>query len=75
MAGLYVGDKGGGAVSSWRDWSARADELAEWVDRLLVVLRDERRRGRIAASQVVGRRIRYKREDRTAYLAERRCGR
>ncbi len=38
------------------------------------VLRDERRRGRIGASQVVGRRIRYTREDLTGYLASRRCG-
>jgi excisionase family DNA binding protein len=36
------------------------------------VLRDERRRGRIGASQVVGRRIRYSREDLLGYLAERR---
>lgn len=32
-------------------------------------LRDERLRGRIAASQIVGRRIRYRREDLIAYLA------
>src|SRR5262249_41369695 len=36
------------------------------------VLADERRRGRIGASQVVGRRIRYTREDLAAYLAGRR---
>ena len=36
------------------------------------VLRDERRRGRIAASQIVGRRIRYTREDLVAYLLARR---
>jgi hypothetical protein len=36
------------------------------------VLRDERRRGRIAASQVVGRRVRYLREDLVRYLMERR---
>jgi hypothetical protein len=35
-------------------------------------LRDERRRGRVAASSIVGRRIRYTREDLIAYLAERR---
>src|SRR5262245_42875001 len=35
-------------------------------------LRDERRRGRIAASTVVGRRIRYTREDLLAYLMDRR---
>jgi hypothetical protein len=32
------------------------------------VLRDERRRGRITGSQIVGRRIRYTREDLVAYL-------
>lgn len=31
-------------------------------------LRDERLRGRIAASQIVGRRIRYRRDDLLAYL-------
>jgi hypothetical protein len=36
------------------------------------VLRDERRRGRISASKIVGRRIRYTREDLTDYLASRR---
>jgi hypothetical protein len=36
------------------------------------VLRDERRRGRIIASQIVGRRIRYQRGDLLQYLAERR---
>src|SRR5262245_43909535 len=36
-------------------------------------LRDERRRGRIQASQVVGRRIRYLRDDLIAYLTSRRC--
>jgi hypothetical protein len=40
--------------------------LAPWV------LRDERRRGRIAASSVVGRRIRYLRSDLERYLADRR---
>jgi hypothetical protein len=35
-------------------------------------LRDERQRGRIAASQVVGRRVRYLREDLLAYLTSRR---
>ncbi len=35
-------------------------------------LRDERRRGRISASQIVGRRIRYTREDLVSYLAGRR---
>jgi hypothetical protein len=36
------------------------------------VLRDERRRGRIAASSIVGRRIRYTREDLVSYLMGRR---
>jgi hypothetical protein len=35
-------------------------------------LRDERQRGRITASQVVGRRIRYTRADLEQYLAARR---
>jgi hypothetical protein len=34
-------------------------------------LRDERRRGRITASQIVGRRVRYLREDLVAYLIDR----
>jgi hypothetical protein len=36
------------------------------------VLRDERRRGRIVASKIVGRRIRYMRSDLVTYLAGRR---
>jgi hypothetical protein len=36
-------------------------------------LRDERLRGRIAASKIVGRRIRYERAELLRYLAERRC--
>jgi excisionase family DNA binding protein len=36
------------------------------------VLRDERRRGKIGASRIVGRRVRYTREDLTGYLAGRR---
>ena len=36
------------------------------------VLRDERRRGRIKASQIVGRRVRYLKDDLLAYLASRR---
>jgi hypothetical protein len=36
------------------------------------VLRDERRRGKIAASSIVGRRIRYTRADLIAYLTARR---
>ena len=35
-------------------------------------LRDERLRGRIAASAIVGRRIRYQRQDLLAYLARNR---
>jgi hypothetical protein len=35
-------------------------------------LRDERRRGRITASQIVGRRVRYIREDLVGYLQRRR---
>ncbi len=35
-------------------------------------LRDERLRGRIAASQIVGRRIRYLRDDLSQYLARHR---
>jgi hypothetical protein len=35
-------------------------------------LRDERRRGRIAASSIVGRRVRYTREDLVQYLRGRR---
>jgi len=38
------------------------------------VLRDERRRGRITASSIVGRRIRYSRADLCEYLASRRWG-
>jgi hypothetical protein len=38
-------------------------------------LRDERRRGRIEASEVVGRRIRYLREDLMAYLMRHRSER
>jgi hypothetical protein len=36
------------------------------------VLRDERQRGGIVASRIVGRRIRYQRADLLAYLTERR---
>jgi hypothetical protein len=38
------------------------------------VLRDERRRGRIIASSIVGRRIRYTRDDLVSYLMARRVG-
>jgi len=37
-------------------------------------LRDERRRGRIQASNIVGRQIRYLPSDLTAYLMSRRSG-
>jgi hypothetical protein len=37
-------------------------------------LRDERLRGRIRASSIVGRRVRYVREDLVRYLASRRVG-
>jgi hypothetical protein len=37
------------------------------------VLRDERRRGRISGSQIVGRRIRYTRDDLLSYLMRRRA--
>jgi hypothetical protein len=36
------------------------------------VLRDERRRGRIKASKIVGGRVRYSRDDLLGYLAGRR---
>jgi len=36
-------------------------------------LRDERRRGRITASSIVGRRIRYLRQDLLTYMTSRRC--
>jgi hypothetical protein len=61
------------------DEARLADRLAyseEEAARLLGLethqLRDERLRGRIAASQIVGRRIRYTREDLLGYLAGRR---
>jgi hypothetical protein len=46
--------------------AARLLSLEPWV------LRDERLRGRIQASQIVGKRIRYTREDLVRYLAGRR---
>jgi hypothetical protein len=39
------------------------------------VLRDERRRGRIVASSIVGRRVRYQRSDLLQYLQDRRQSR
>ncbi len=47
-------------------------EAARMLDLGEHVLRDERRRGRIAASSIVGRRIRYTRADLMDYLARRR---
>jgi hypothetical protein len=62
-----------------RERAARGDKLAYpevEATHLLSLehhqLRDERRRGRIAASQIVGRRVRYTREDLMAYLRGRR---
>ena len=61
------------------DETALGDRLAfseQEAARLLSLeshqLRDERLRGRIAASRCVGRRIRYRREDLIAYLARHR---
>jgi hypothetical protein len=61
------------------DEARLADRLAyseEEASRLLGLethqLRDERLRGNIAASQIVGRRIRYTRDDLLRYLAARR---
>jgi Helix-turn-helix domain len=45
--------------------AARLLDLEPWQ------LRDERRRGRIRASQIVGRRIRYFRDDLIQYLRSR----
>ncbi len=44
-------------------------EAAEMLGLAVHQLRDERHRGRIEASQVVGRRVRYLRDDLLAYLA------
>jgi hypothetical protein len=49
--------------------AARLLSLAPWQ------LRDERRRGRIAGCQIVGRQWRYTREDLLAYLMRGREGR
>ena len=48
------------------------DEAARLLGLESHQLRDERRRGRIAASQIVGRRIRYTRQDLIDYLLARR---
>jgi Helix-turn-helix domain len=47
-------------------------EAARLLGLAVHVLRDERLRGRILASRIVGRRIRYTRDDLIAYLASRR---
>lgn len=47
-------------------------EAAALLDLKPHQLRDERLRGRIAASEIVGRRVRYTRADLMTYLAERR---
>ena len=47
-------------------------EAAMWLQLKPHVLRDERLRGRITASKIVGRRIRYLRSDLLSYLTERR---
>src|SRR5262249_8701268 len=48
------------------------DEAAQLLGLESHVLRDERRRGRIKASSIVGRRIRYLRSDLVDYLMARR---
>ena len=47
-------------------------EAAAWLGVGPHVLRDERLRGRITASSIVGRRIRYQHSDLVRYLTERR---
>lgn len=47
-------------------------EAARLLDLEPRQLADERRRGKIAASQIVGRRIRYLRDDLVSYLLSRR---
>jgi hypothetical protein len=47
-------------------------EAAAWLGVGPHVLRDERLRGRITASIIVGRRIRYQHSDLVRYLTERR---
>jgi hypothetical protein len=49
-------------------------EAARLLGLLPHQLRDERLRGRIAASCIVGRRVRYVRDDLLAYLQARRTG-
>jgi hypothetical protein len=62
-------DAGGGGKLAYSE-----EEAARLLGLEPHVLRDERRRGRIAASQIVGRRIRYTRQDLVDYLAGRRVG-
>jgi hypothetical protein len=50
------------------------EEAARLLSLAPHVLRDERLRGRIQASQIVGRRIRYTRDDLVSYLMVRRVG-
>jgi len=66
--GADAGGSGGGRLCYSEEEAARLLGLEPHV------LRDERRRGRIAASQIVGRRIRYTRQDLVDYLASRRAG-
>jgi hypothetical protein len=56
-----LGDKGNRLAFSEAE-AARLLGMNPWQ------LRDERVRGRIAASQIVGKRVRYTREDLVAYL-------
>jgi hypothetical protein len=50
------------------------EEAARLLDIEPHVLRDERRRGKIKASQIVGRRIRYMQSDLLDYMLSRRYG-
>jgi hypothetical protein len=56
----------GGKLAYSEGEAARLLSLEPWV------LRDERQRGRIQASQIVGNRIRYTHDDLVRYLAGRR---
>jgi hypothetical protein len=55
-----------GKLAYSEEEAARLLSIESWV------LRDERRRGRIQASQIVGNRIRYTHDDLVRYLAGRR---
>ena len=50
------------------------EEAARWFNVAPRVLADERRRGRIKASAIVGRRVRYLKADLLEYLLARRWG-